>query len=130
MNQKRGLGYYSFKVRGNYKKQLQSENIDMKSKQTVKIVVTIVAASLAILHLLFPMINIDLITVSLLALAVIPWVETLFKSVELPGGLKLEFQELRKIEEEAQKVGLISSEHVKKERGEEEAVSIPQKLGQ
>ena len=124
------MGYYSFKVRENYKKQLQSENIDMKSKQTVKIAVTIVAASLAILHLLFPMINIDLITVSLLALAVIPWVETLFKSVELPGGLKLEFQELRKIEEEAQKVGLISSEHVKKERGEEEAVSIPQKLGQ
>lgn len=73
----------------------------MKSKQTVKVVVTIAASTLAILHLLFPKINIDLITVSLLALAVIPWVETLFKSVELPGGLKLEFQELRKLEEEA-----------------------------
>lgn len=93
----------------------------MKSKQTVKVVVTIAASTLAILHLLFPKINIDLITVSLLALAIIPWVETLFKSVELPGGLKLEFQELRKLEEEAQKVGLISSEDVKKEPGEEEA---------
>lgn len=79
-----------------------------------------VAVSLAILHLIFPKINIDLITVSLLALAVIPWVETLFKSVELPGGLKLEFQELQKIEEEAQKVGLISFEDGKIEDDEED----------
>lgn len=92
----------------------------MKSKQKVKVVVTLVAVSLAILHLIFPKINIDLITVSLLALAVIPWVETLFKSVELPGGLKLEFQELKKIEEEAQKVGLINSEDVKIEEDEED----------
>lgn len=81
---------------------------------------TTAAASLAILHLLFSKINIDLITVSFLAIAVIPWVETLFKSVELPGGLKLEFQELRKIEAEAQKVGLISTEDVKNEGVEEE----------
>lgn len=92
----------------------------MKSKQKVKVVVTLVAVSLAILHLIFPKINIDLITVSLLALAVIPWVETLFKSVELPGGLKLEFQELQKIEEEAQKVGLISFEDGKIEDDEED----------
>ncbi|PTT35123.1 hypothetical protein DBR28_12670 [Chryseobacterium sp. HMWF028] len=58
--------------------------------------------------------NIDIITVTLIALAIIPWLEPLFKSAELPGGVKLEFQELEKIEEEAKKVGLISVEDVSK----------------
>lgn len=65
---------------------------------------------MAVAHLIFPNVSIDIITVVLIALAIIPWLETLFKSVELPGGVKLEFQELEKIEKEAKKIGLISTE--------------------
>ncbi|OBW40221.1 hypothetical protein AB670_03419 [Chryseobacterium sp. MOF25P] len=84
----------------------------MTAKKKIKFIISIVAAFVAFAHLIFPKVNIDIITVTLIALAIIPWLEPLFKSVELPGGVKLEFQELEKIEEEAKKVGLISVEDV------------------
>lgn len=82
----------------------------MTSKRIIKLSITIIAALIAIAHVVFPKISIDLITVVLIALAIIPWVEPLFKSVELPGGLKLEFQDLQKLEDEAKKAGLIKAE--------------------
>jgi uncharacterized protein YecT (DUF1311 family) len=84
----------------------------MTSKKRTKIIISIIATLTAIAHLIFPKVSIDIITVILIALAIIPWLETLFKSVELPGGVKLEFQELEKIEKEAKKIGLISSVEV------------------
>src|SRR4051794_29649521 len=82
----------------------------MTPKKRLKLTISISATIIAVVHLLFPKINIDLITVALIALAIVPWLETLFKSVELPGGVKLEFQDLEKLEKEAKEVGLISSE--------------------
>jgi uncharacterized protein YecT (DUF1311 family) len=82
----------------------------MTTKRKIKLTVTIAAGLIAVTHILFPKINIDVITVVLIALAIIPWLEPLFKSVELPGGLKLEFQELEKLKTEAEKVGLITPE--------------------
>jgi len=82
----------------------------MKNKKYLKIIITIIGVSLATAHLIFPDIKIDLITVFLVAIAIIPWVESLFKSVELPGGLKLEFQDLERIELEAKESGLINKE--------------------
>lgn len=84
----------------------------MSSKKKIKFIISIVTAFVAFTHLIFPKVNIDIITVTLIALAIIPWLEPLFKSVELPGGVKLEFHELEKIEEEAKKAGLISGEDV------------------
>src|SRR4051794_2717397 len=82
----------------------------MTTKRKIKLTITTVAALIAATHIIFPKINIDLITVVLLALAIIPWLEPLFKSVELPGGLKLEFQDLQKLETDAKKAGLIKPE--------------------
>lgn len=82
----------------------------MTSKKRTKLIISISATITAVAHLIFPKISIDIITVVLIALAIIPWLETLFKSVELPGGVKLEFQELEKIEKEAKKIGLISTD--------------------
>ena len=84
----------------------------MTSKKRTKFIISIVSTLTAIAHLIFLKVSIDIITVILIALAIIPWLETLFKSVELPGGVKLEFQELEKIEKEAKKIGLISSVEV------------------
>ncbi|KUG13794.1 hypothetical protein BEI02_03325 [Elizabethkingia sp. HvH-WGS333] len=84
----------------------------MKSKKTIKIIISITATIFIACHLIFPNLNIDLITVILFCLILIPWVEPLFKSVELPGGVKLEFQELEKIEKEAKEVGLIDEQQI------------------
>jgi hypothetical protein len=82
----------------------------MGLKVKIKLALTITASVLAVGHLFFPKISIDLITVSLLAIAVVPWLDILFKSVELPGGVKLEFHELEKISNEAERIGLIKPE--------------------
>lgn len=78
-----------------------------KHKFVIKWVITAIAISVAIVHLIFPSLSIDGITVTLLAIAVIPWLEPLFKSIELPGGLKMEFQAVKEVEKEARKAGLI-----------------------
>ena len=82
----------------------------MTIKQKIKLTITTGAVLIAAIHIIFPKINIDVITVVLIAFAIIPWLEPLFKSVELPGGLKLEFHDLQKLEDEAKKAGLIKPE--------------------
>lgn len=54
------------------------------------------AAVLAVLHLLLPHMTIDTITVALLVVAILPWLGPLFKSIELPGGWRFEFQEFKR----------------------------------
>lgn len=46
-------------------------------------------------RLLWPSINIDAITLGLLAVAVLPWLAALIKSAEFPGGWKIEFQDVQ-----------------------------------
>lgn len=71
-------------------------------------VVTLGALGLALVHLVFPKLSIDAITLALLAIALIPWLAPMFKSLELPGGWKVEFQELREVEARAQAAGLLA----------------------
>ena len=70
--------------------------------------ITIGAIVVALVHLLWSAIAIDTITLSLLAIAIIPWIAPLFKSVELPGGLKVQFNELEKVEQKAYALGLLT----------------------
>lgn len=72
--------------------------------------ISIAAVIIAIGHILWPSVAIDAITLTLLAIALIPWLGPLFKSVELPGGLKVEFRELERVRAEAENVGLIQRE--------------------
>ena len=97
----------------------------MTTKRKTKLTITIVAVLIAVTHILFPKINIDLITVVLIVLAIIPWLEILFKSVELPGGLKLEFQDLQKLGDEAKKAGLIKPETKDEEQIKKEVSIYP-----
>jgi hypothetical protein len=59
--------------------------------------------------LLLPNLTIDGVILTLLVVAIFPWLTPLIKSVELPGGFKLEFQELQRAANEAEKVGLLGS---------------------
>lgn len=79
-------------------------------QRRVRRTVTLVALVLALAHLLFPSLAIDAITLGLLAVAIIPWLAPLVKSLELPGGWKVELQEMYQISSRAQDAGLISAE--------------------
>lgn len=52
-----------------------------------------VCGVLAVAHILFPSLGIDAVTISLVVVASLPWLVTILKSAELPGGIKIEFKE-------------------------------------
>lgn len=80
----------------------------MKSFKKIQISITIAALIVLIIHIFHPSINIDVIALTLIIIAMIPWMIPLLKSLELPGGIKFEFQELEKVTEEAEEAGLLS----------------------
>lgn len=83
-------------------------------KRRIQVTISIVAVAIVVLHIIFPKLNIDAITVTLIIVAVIPWLAPLFKSLELPGGLKVEFQDLEKASNKAIEAGLITEENVER----------------
>lgn len=70
--------------------------------------VTLGALAFAFVHLIWPTLTIDLITLILFVVAIIPWLAPIFKSIEFPGGWKIEFQELQKAAQRAEQAGLLS----------------------
>jgi hypothetical protein len=81
----------------------------MNEVRRTQIFITVVAAIVAIIHVVWPAITIDSITVFLLVIALLPWLIPLVKSMEFPGGWKVEFQELEKAKKKAEKAGLLST---------------------
>lgn len=79
----------------------------MTSGQKTALTISTVALLGAGAHLMWPELAIDAITLTLVGVAVIPWLAPLFKAVELPGGVKVEFAELEKAEKKAVSSGLI-----------------------
>lgn len=62
---------------------------------TTKIAISAVCAVVAVAHLVFPQISIDLITLALLVAGIAPWLAPVVKSVEMPGGFKIELQDVK-----------------------------------
>lgn len=82
----------------------------MKAVRKIQILITLIAIGIAIVHILWPSLKIDAVTLTLIIIAVVPWLAPLFKSVELPTGFKLEFrEELESVEKKAEAVGLIDN---------------------
>lgn len=81
----------------------------MNEIRRTQILITLAALIVAIIHVAYPSITIDATTVFLLAVAVLPWLIPLVKSLELPGGWKVEFQELEEAKSKAEKAGLLSN---------------------
>lgn len=69
-----------------------------------------IALIAAVIHAFLPSLTIDSTTAWLIAIAVLPWLGSFFRVVELPGGLKVEYQCLKEAEERAREAGVISSE--------------------
>lgn len=91
---------------------LPYRNLSLSAKRKVQIFITTIGVMGGLAHLFFPLLKIDAITVTLLIVAIIPWLEPLLKSVELPGGIKMEFQQLEKVGEEAKQVGIIKEKDI------------------
>lgn len=62
--------------------------------------ITVGAAALIAADLLWQDLGIDSVTLGLLLLAVLPWLGFLLQRVELPGGWKVDFREVRAAERE------------------------------
>ena len=75
---------------------------------TVRNALTLGALLVALVHVLFPGLAIDANTLAQMVIAAIPWLAPLFKTLELPGGVKVEFQDLQKLAEKAESVGLLA----------------------
>jgi hypothetical protein len=73
----------------------------------IQVVVTLSAIALVIIHAVYPHWTIDGITIGLLVVAVLPWIIPLFKSLELPGGWKMEFRDFQRAREKADRAGLL-----------------------
>ena len=74
---------------------------EKRSVKRVQITITIVASVILIVHHIFPSLNFDEISLILLIIAIIPWVIPIFKTIEFPGGWKVEFQDYEEIEKKA-----------------------------
>ena len=61
----------------------------------LRVVLSATCLVLLVAHVAIPAFRLDAIALGLLITAVVPWLSDLIKSLELPTGFKLEFQELR-----------------------------------
>jgi hypothetical protein len=69
------------------------------NQKAIPIVISVIAGTLFLLHMAIPRLAIDAVALSLLLLAVLPWLIPYIKSVELPGGTKIELRDLEKAAE-------------------------------
>lgn len=76
----------------------------------LRLVVSLGALLLALVHVMWPQLSIDAVALALIVIAVLPWLAPLVKSLELPGGWKVEFQELQKAASRAESAGLLAAE--------------------
>jgi hypothetical protein len=57
--------------------------------------ITILCSLLFVGHLIWPKLSLDLTSTFLLIVGLIPWLAPVIKSIELPGGFKIEVQDLK-----------------------------------
>jgi hypothetical protein len=67
----------------------------MKDNLWLKTIVTLAAIILIAVHLIWPELKIDAITLGLLIVAVLPWLTTLIESAKLPGGWEVKFRDVK-----------------------------------
>jgi hypothetical protein len=61
----------------------------------LRIVITVTALVIAVLHVAVPMLKIDAVALALIVVAALPWLAPLVRSLELPGGFKVELRDVK-----------------------------------
>lgn len=85
----------------------------LNKKAFIQVGISIVSFSIIFAHFLWPELTIDVTTISLFIISILPWIIPFLKSLELPGGYKFEFNdELKEVTQKAEKAGfnLLSKE--------------------
>jgi hypothetical protein len=77
-----------------------------KARSQVPVIITACALLLAIGHLIAPQVTVDGITIGLVVCAFLPWLGSVFKSIDLPGFGKFEFlqQQIKSLDDRVVKV--------------------------
>ena len=76
----------------------------------IKVGISLAAILLASGHLFASWLTLDPLTLGLIVLAVLPWLVPMLRSVELPGGLKIELRDFKALEKEAEKAGILDED--------------------
>lgn len=80
----------------------------------IKIIISSIALIAVAVHMFFPTLTIDTVTIGLLLVGILPWLSSLFDTVEFPGGWKFHFN-LQKTTKNAENAGLFSSTLTKRD---------------
>lgn len=86
----------------------------MIEKRIIQLSISTIGILFIVGHIIWPDIKIDGITVFLIIIVIVPWLAPIFKSFELPGGLKVEFHDLEKATKKLEESGFIKKESVSK----------------
>ena len=86
----------------------------MENKILIQILISIFSLVFIILHMIWPNLKIDTITLGLVIVVIIPWLAPLFKSLKLPGGIELEYQDLKRAENKIRQSGLLKIDRSKR----------------
>jgi len=65
----------------------------------LSVIISLISTILLLIHLFYPAIPIDLITLTLFLIAVAPWAGQIFYSIKMPGGIEVVYRELKQINE-------------------------------
>lgn len=84
-------------------------------RMRASVIISVVVGLFLLAHLFVSRVEVDPIAIILLVLVIAPWLAPILKSVELPGGVKIEFKDLEKIRESAAEAGLLKMPLEKKE---------------
>jgi hypothetical protein len=84
----------------------------MNTRLLLQVIISLLFFIAAFAHIFLPVVSIDLITVALLFVAVLPWLYPLFKSIELPWVGKFEFQDIEELKRKANQSGLLSEKNI------------------
>lgn len=83
-------------------------NLNIMLGLALKIAFSVIALVLAVVHVAFPGLAIDFVTVSLLVIAGLPWIAPLVDALEMPGGWRFEFKDFERTKERAEQAGLLA----------------------
>lgn len=61
----------------------------------IRWIITVICFLLFAAHLVWPRLSLDVTSTILLIVALLPWLAPVIKSIELPGGFKIEVQDLK-----------------------------------
>ncbi|MCK8825914.1 hypothetical protein [Fuchsiella alkaliacetigena] len=75
-----------------------------------QIAISLTALIVGSIHVISPKYSIDVIGLSFFIIAIAPWLAPVLKSLKLPGGVKIRFEDLESATDKADKAGLLADE--------------------